>query len=84
MSTKRIKNIITRNLSQYGSKLVALSELPVIGNIDDPEGFFDNVIENGDNITKHLTAYTNVPVDEKTINKINENIAYLGYEVEFK
>ena len=80
---KKVKKFIEKRLPD-GVKIMAMSELSVIGKVDDPDGFFDDVVENGDSITKHITAYTNVPVDEKTINKINENIAYLGYEVEFK
>ena len=80
---KKAKKFIEKRLPA-GIKIIAMSELPVIGKVDDPDGFLDDVKENGDNIIRHITAYTNVPVDYKTINKINENIAYLGCDVEFK
>ena len=84
MSIQKIKKVVSKRLANEGIRIVALSELPVIGKIDDPDGFLDDVKENADNITMHYTAYVTWPVSPKLNNKINESISYLGAEIEFK
>ena len=84
MSLKKIKNVVSKRLANEGIRIVAMSELPVIGKIDDPDGFLDDVKENADDITMHYTAYVTAPVTAKLENKINESISYLGADIEFK
>lgn len=84
MSLKKVKRAVSKRLADEGIRIMAMSELPVIGKIDDPDGFFDDVKENADDIKMHYTAYVTAAVTSKLTNKINEQIAYLGAEVEFK
>ena len=83
MSLKKVKRAVSKRLADEGIRIMAMSELPVIGKIDDPDGFFDDVKENADNIKMHYTAYVTTAVTNKLANKINEQIAYLGAEIEF-
>ena len=84
MSLKKVKRAVSKRLANEGIRVMAMSELPVIGKIDDPDGFFDDVKENADDIKMHYTAYVTAAVTSKLANKINEQIAYLGAEIEFK
>ena len=83
MSISKIKKAVSKRLPE-GIKIVAMSELPVIGKVDDPDGFLDDVKENADDITMHYTAYVTSEIPTELEDKINEQISYMGAEVEFK
>ena len=78
-----VRRIINKHLAGIGSHVKAISELPLIGRIDDPEGFLDDVCKK--DVEKMIKVYIITPtcscsLFEHTIyhiNKIMENRGYL-------
>lgn len=84
MRLNKIKKAINKRLAPLNSRVIALSELPIIGKIDDPDGFLDDVKEDADNISYHYTAYISSPIGCHDAQRINEQLSYLGADIDFK
>lgn len=78
-----VRRIINKHLSGIGSHVKAISELPLIGRIDDTEGFLDDVCKK--DVEKMIKVYITTPACSYSlfkhtiyhISKIMEKRAYL-------
>lgn len=81
-----IRKIINKHLAGIGSHVTGYSELPLIGKIDDPEGFLDDVCNTTD-VSKMIKVHITVPacscsLFEHTISHINKIMMKRGYVVD--
>lgn len=79
------RRIINKQLSAIGSHIKAVSELPLIGNINDIEGFLDDVCKA--DVEYRINVYITKPTCNKerfdhTIKKLSEIMEHRGYLLE--
>ena len=80
-----VRRIINKHLVGIGSHVKAISELPLIGRIDDPEGFLDDVCKK--DVEKMIKVYITAPacscsLFEHTIYHINKIMEKRGYLID--
>lgn len=80
-----IRRIINKHLAGIGSHVKAISELPLIGRIDDQEGFLDDVCKK--DVEKMIKVYVTAPacscsLFEHTIYHVSKIMEKRGYLID--